>query len=366
MELSWKEQRVGGKVRVFFLARPKSADLWALGHSRRLFKASTALLHRHAGGWLQAFAVNSRLDSIGTLGDGSVMAVGESLSVLFDGDRWSTMGSGLKGSYRIWGTHPGCANALTAHGLFYFDGTSWGRLDLEAQGIRGHWADGDSDSGGKGWIVGTHGTHSCMATGSGASWREDGCGSWYLYLVYVADDGHAFAAGGDGLWRHDGTRWIDVDGERDVSRLPLALSAAGPTPIAVARKLGDLLQPKKHRAAAKFLPGSELEVFTSTGWQTVLAPIPIDGTELASAANGGQVRQVNRRRRIIHIEKRLGLKNPSHLDEALPFFVNDLRSAVGRQDDPAWVFGAGVTRLLFGTRDGFTAAAVLDGKTKVA
>jgi hypothetical protein len=284
VELSWKEQRVGGKVKVFAFARPKSADLWALGHSRRLFGASTVLLHRDAGGWDRAFAVNSRLDSIGALGDSSVMAVGESLSVLFDGNRWSTIGSGLKGSYRIWGAHPGCANALTDEGLFYFDGRSWGRLDLEAQGIRGHWADGDGDSGGKGWIVGTYETHSCMATGSGASWQEDGCGSWYLYLVYVADHGRAFAAGGDGLWRYDGTRWIEVDGRRDVSRLPLALSAAGSTPIAVACKLCDLLQPKKHTAVAQFQPSSELEVFTAAGWQTIRAPITVDlppGTQLA-------------------------------------------------------------------------------------
>ncbi len=59
MELSWNEQRVSGNVNVVALARPKSADLWALGHSRRLFRASTVFLHHHAGAWDEAYAVNS-------------------------------------------------------------------------------------------------------------------------------------------------------------------------------------------------------------------------------------------------------------------------------------------------------------------
>ncbi len=172
MGLSWKEQRVDGKAKVVAIARPKSTDLWALGHSRRLFTLSTAFLHRREGGWERAFAVSHRLDSIGVLGDGSVLAAGEALSVLFDGHRWSTMDSGLKGSHRIWGASPACANALSDEGLFYFDGRCWKRVDLEAQGVRGQWADGDSDSGGKGWIVGSHGTHSCLATGAGATWRD--------------------------------------------------------------------------------------------------------------------------------------------------------------------------------------------------
>lgn len=271
----WNEQRVDGKASVVAIARPRSADLWALGHFRRLFTMSTAFLHRRAGAWTRAFAVDGRLDSIGVLGDGSVLAAGEALSVLFDGDRWSSVDSGLKGSHRIWGAHPGCANALTDEGLFCFDGKSWERVDLEAQGVRGQWADGDSDSGGRGWIVGTHGTHSCLASGSGATWREDACGSWYLYLVHVADDGHAFAAGGDGLWRHDGTRWSEVDGGHDVPRLPLALSAAGPDPLAVACRIREFMQPAQNPRSARFQPGSELEVFTATTWRTVRSPITI-------------------------------------------------------------------------------------------
>jgi hypothetical protein len=248
-------------VDVVALCRPKSDDLWALGHDPRRFRTRTALLHCRAGGWDWAFAVKRRLDSIATLCDGSVLAVGEQLSVLFDGYRWSTIGSGLKGSRRIWGAHPACANALTEQGLFYFDGQTWARVDL---GISGAWADGDCDSGGAGWIVGTHGSHSCMAAGSGTNWRADGCGSWYLYLVYVGEGGRAFAAGGDGLWRHDGTRWTGMDDHRDVSRLPLAVSAVGPSPIVVATKMRNLVRPTP-----------ELEVLTAAGWQTIRIPITI-------------------------------------------------------------------------------------------
>lgn len=266
MELSWDEQRVAPKADVVALCRPKFADLWALGHAPRLFRSKrTVLLHNHAGGWGCAFAVSRRLDSIATLGDGSVLAVGAQQSVLFDCDRWSTIESGLAGSRRIWGAHPARVNALTGQGLFHFDGRDWARVDLKAQGISGCWEDGDCESCGAGWIVGTYGTHSCMAAGSGPSWREDGCGSWYLHLVYVGEGGHAFAAGGDGLWRHDGARWTGKDHARDVSRHPLAVSAVGPSPIVVATKMSNLERPTP-----------ELEVLTATGWQTIRAPIKPD------------------------------------------------------------------------------------------
>ncbi len=271
VELSWREHRFGGSLSVISIARPKSADRWALGHFRRLFRVSTAFLHSRAGVWDQVFAVSGRLNAIGVLGDGSVLAVGESVSVLFDGE-WSTIGSGLPACRRIWGANPGCVNALSDQGLSCFGGRSWERVDLDAQGIPGGWADGDVDSRGIGWIVGTNGTHSCMAMGSGRSWQKDGCGAGYLYLVHVPDDGHAFAAGGDGLWRHDGVEWIDVDQlhHSDVSRSPLALSSARERPIAVACTLQHLRQQAEGSGCF-----SELEIYTAAGWQTVRTPAPI-------------------------------------------------------------------------------------------
>lgn len=274
MELSWKEQPVDGKVNVTALARPKSGDVWALGHTRRLFGASTIFLHRHGGGWARVFAINGRLDSISTLGDGSVLAVGDELSVLFDGSRWSTIESGIKRSRRIWGARVSSANAVADEGLFHFDGREWSRLDLKAHGIPGDWADGDCDSGGAGWIVGTNGTHSCMAAGSGSTWRPDSSGSWYLSLVYVADGSPAFAAGGDGLWRHDGGQWVGDSHHRDVSRHPLALSVVESTPIVVTFKLRDLMPPRSGRMAGAEL--EVLEVLTAVGWQTIRPPITLD------------------------------------------------------------------------------------------
>lgn len=285
VELMWTEQRVSGRVNVSALARPKSADLWALGHCVRLFRASTAVLHRHAGEWERAFEIEGQLEAIGSLGDGSVMAVGKARTAFFDGERWRSTDSGLRGCRRVWGATLGCVNALSADGLFWFDGGRWRSVDLEARGIGGSWADGDGDSRGRGWIVGCNGTHSCMASGSGSSWTEDGCGSWYLYLVYVADDGHAFAAGGDGLWRHDGAHWIPVIHDGDLSRFPLALSAEGPSPVVVASKHCVLLQSNLGEST-KSPPGSQLEVFTTRGWQTIRAPITVDPPSLAQIALG--------------------------------------------------------------------------------
>jgi hypothetical protein len=269
MELTWKEVRVDAKFDVIALSRPKSGTLWALGHGRRMFSAVTAILHRRAGLWKRAFVVDGRLDTIATLGDGSILATGEWLSVLFDGERWSTTESGLKRSHRIWGAHLGCANALTLAGqLFCFDGRWWEYVDLEGYGIDGTWADGDCDTSGRGWIVGTNGSHSCMATGSGLRWQRDGCGSWYLNRVYVAEDGRAFAAGGDGVvWRYDGSKWSTVgSGQRRVGGpLPLALSAAGPDPIVVACAFEQITRLEKHTA--------ELLAFNATGWHPFRVPV---------------------------------------------------------------------------------------------
>ena len=264
MELRWIEQRVPRKAAVIALARPKSGQLWAVGQTRRFCRTMTALLQGHADGWNWAFGVNSPLDAVGILGDGSVLAAGEMVTVVFDGDNWSTIRSGLRGSRRIWGANPASANALADSGLCYFDGHKWGSVELAAQGIPGDWGDGDCDSSGAGWIVGTYGSHCCVAVGSGTSWQKDGCGSSYLHRIFVGESGRAFAAGGDGLWRHDRTGWMKVHHKVDVSRLPLAVSAVGATPIVVATKLDD------HRLK------STLELLTATGWQTIPAPVPLN------------------------------------------------------------------------------------------
>ena len=277
MELNWTERRVSPHGEVIALTRPKSTEPWALCRSRRLFGERTRVLRRHAGDWDLAFEVKGRLDSIGALGDGSVLAVGRSRSMIFD-DRCTTIESGPRGCLRVWGAQPGCANALTDEGLFHFDGRHWHRVELKAAGIHGRWADGDCDSRGRGWIVGMHGTHSCMASGSGANWQEDGCGSWYLYLVHVPDGGSAFAAGGDGTWRRDAGAWVKVDRGRDVSRFPLALSAAGPTPIVVAVGLRGI---RESVARGKSSSSSTLEIWAGSDWQAV--PAPVDHERLGAS-----------------------------------------------------------------------------------
>lgn len=294
VELSWIEQRVAPKAKVVALCRPKSDSLWALGRAQRLLRTRTAVLHNDADAWHWAFAVNDRLDSIASLGDGSVLAVGEHLSALFDGECWSTMQSGLKGCRRIWGAHLASANALTEEGLFYFDGRDWARVDLKGAGIFGHWVDGDCDPGGAGWIVGTHGTHSCMAAGSATTWRVDRCGSWYLYLIYVGHGSSVFAAGGDGLWRHDGTHWTNMDDDRDLSRLPLALSAVGPSPIVIATTERNLQRPTP-----------EIEVLTPDGWQTVRAPEPLDVSHQALIEVDGRGRLLFARGSRVWVSSRL-------------------------------------------------------------
>src|SRR5262245_49941576 len=113
MELTWVKQQGASNETVLALCRPKSETVWALGRDLHQFETRTAVLHSQEAALDCAFAVNGGLDSIATLADGSVLAAGEELSVLFDGDRWRTIRSGLEGSRRIWGAHAACANALT-------------------------------------------------------------------------------------------------------------------------------------------------------------------------------------------------------------------------------------------------------------
>jgi hypothetical protein len=128
-------------------------------------------------------------------------------AVHFDGDTWIVRNLDFP-CRRVWGAHASCAYAFSENLLFYFDGNEWIHVDLAAQGIPGDRADGDCDSTGTGWVVGTWETHSYMATGHGRRWRRDACGSWYLYRVCIDDGGVGFAAGGDGLRQRSPSRGL--------------------------------------------------------------------------------------------------------------------------------------------------------------
>lgn len=241
MELTWTRRRVGALGRVVAISRPRSGRTWALYRTPGLLGGGTAVHRRSGGEWEQVFRLNGSLRSIAELCDGSLLAVGERQSVLVDEQgRRRTMG-GLEECSRVWGVDPGRTNALAGGRLFRLERERWVHVDLEALGIQGSWADGDCDSAGRGWIVGCNGTHSCLAAGVGASWEENGCGSWYLYLVHVPEGGTPLVAGGDGAWSYDGASWKELDCRRDFRRLPLplALSARGSVPIVVAISLQD-------------------------------------------------------------------------------------------------------------------------------
>jgi hypothetical protein len=150
--------------------------------------------------------------------------------------------------------------------LFYFDGNHWVRVNLE--GIPGDWWNGDCDTSGTSWIVGTWGTHSCMATGWGLQWVTDGCGSYYLYDVCIADDGVGFAVGGDGLWQLAPTGfWIRVQAYgRDLSRWAIGLAADLGVAVVVTWRHPNVRELLK--------PVTELEIFVGADWQAVPSPFP--------------------------------------------------------------------------------------------
>ncbi|HEY0987038.1 MAG TPA: hypothetical protein VGD80_08300, partial [Kofleriaceae bacterium] len=130
-----------------------------------------------------------------------------------------------------------CADRIYVLGereLLYFDGR-WRTVGLFDAGLDGDWAAGDG-VGADNVIVGTRGTHSCIARGSAAHWTRDGSGSFYHYHVRVSPT-RAFATGGDGLWRRESGPWIDhrpyVEG-RHYLRTPIALDLVGDTPFVIA------------------------------------------------------------------------------------------------------------------------------------
>jgi len=233
------------------------------------------ILCRKDGRWSSSFNVRGTLNAICSIGDGSVVAVGDHLAVHYNGGGWDVFHPPALLSH-AWGAESGCVYALGQRMLFYFNGKSWTQIDLLALGIEGDWADGSCDSSGKSWTVGTWGSHSCMATGLRTEWKTHGCGSWYLYKVAVSEAGLAFAAGGDGLWRLVNNEWNVVEAYgRDTSRVPLALLASGASPVVVAARWPWRL-PEHSR---QIQPGAELDAFVSSRWETL--SIPVERTSLS-------------------------------------------------------------------------------------
>lgn len=180
--------------------------------------------HRHS--------VRRHLTHVRAYDDETVYAAGPgSVLVGYDGG-WEDDESPALTVRAIW-----CSDhiyVLADRELAYFDGR-WHTVELAVAGLEGDWAAGDG-VGADNVIVGTNGTHSCMARGSGARWRRDGCGSWYLYQVRVAAT-RAFALGGDGLWSRKRGEWIEhptYDDRRSVLRLPLALDIVRDAPFVIA------------------------------------------------------------------------------------------------------------------------------------
>ena len=204
-------------------------------------------------GWTTEGRFPERLESLALLHDGTLAAGGDGLLALRSpAGEWAIREAPARLTC-VWGTGPNCVHALgqavqgrgtlgrtgveatwVSCGLFYFDGAAWTEIDLVARGIPGFFVAGACDRDGYGWIVGTYATHSCMARGRGSDWEQDGCGSWYLYRVYVGVDGNAFALGGDGLWRHHAAGgWGEVEAfGRDIGS-PLALGAVRGRPWAI-------------------------------------------------------------------------------------------------------------------------------------
>ena len=97
-----------------------------------------------------------------------------------------------------------------------------------------------------------------MATGCATRWIADGCGSWYLYKVYIGDGGVGFAVGGDGLWQRLPTGWDRVEAYGwDLKHWPIAVSAD--TGGAIVATCGI-----RHEALI-----TELDVFIDKLWRTM-------------------------------------------------------------------------------------------------
>lgn len=220
---------------------------------------SYVLRRRPDGAWTTEGHFPERLGSLALLHDGTLAAGGDGLLGLRSPAGEWTIREAPARLTCVWGAGAGCVHALgqtvrgrgtlgktgfeatwVSCGLFYFDGAAWTEIDLPARDIRGFFVAGACGRDGYGWIVGTYGTHSCMARGRGTDWERDGCGSWYLYHVHVGADGTAFALGGDGLWRHhaDGG-WRAVEAFGDSIGAPLALGTVQGKPWVIdARSLG--------------------------------------------------------------------------------------------------------------------------------
>ena len=164
--------------------------------------------------------------------DGTVYAVGPGHVVVGHEGGWYDDEIPALAVRDIW-----CADhiyVLADGELLYFDGR-WRTVDLVDAGLDGDWAAGDG-VGADNVIVGTSGTHSCMARGSGAHWTRDGSSSWYHYHVRVTPT-RAFATGGDGLWRREAGSWVEHEpyaDRRHFMRTPISLDIVGDAPFVIA------------------------------------------------------------------------------------------------------------------------------------
>lgn len=180
--------------------------------------------HRHR--------VRRRLARVRAYDDETVYAVGPGTVLVGHDGRWDDDEIPALTVRDIW-----CADHIYVLGereLVYFDGR-WHTVALDDAGLEGDWAAGDG-VGADNVIVGTSGTHSCMARGSGARWTRDGCSAWYLYHVRIAP-ACAFAVGGDGLWSREAGSWIEhhtYADRRSVMRAPVSLDIVGDAPFVIA------------------------------------------------------------------------------------------------------------------------------------
>lgn len=232
---------------------------------------------REAGGWREVAAVEWSLATVAALGDGSLVAAGPGVMVHVVGGRTEVREVPAACS-QVWGPRWDCVYAIAGPRLMRFDGR-WRTVDLAGQGIEGAWADGACDASGLCWIVGTFGTHSCMATGMGDAWTTGGCGSWYLYRVAVDAAGTWFAAGGDGLWRLTDGVWRAVEAYREGPGIyPMGLQVRD----GAARVIGtDVMT----LAAGRGVPA--LAAFVDGRWTTVELPTPlVDGAVALTDAGG--------------------------------------------------------------------------------
>jgi hypothetical protein len=263
VEFGWKRHLLDLDFNVVDLVQAESGDIWAVAQRQRRGETASAILRRRLEEWECIVSLESSLEAISAHRDNSIVAVGES-SVHFDGRGWVMRELDLPCS-RVWGAQVSCVYALSRYKLFHFDGHEWVHIDLAAKGIPGDWEDGDCDSTGTSWIVGTWETHSCMAKGRGMDWKRDGCGSWYLYNVCIKDGGVGFAVGGDGLWKRSRSRWTRVEAYgRDLGRLPIAVGTHAGGAVVVTLRIFD--QPVV----------AEFEVFIGDIWRRVPLPIPLD------------------------------------------------------------------------------------------